>query len=199
MNYNKQHISNSKKLIRKMSKPFTHITIHSTSNSNSTAQNERDNLNRKGNTSSTGFHIAIDDKQAIECIPLDTVAYHAGDGGYGQGNSHSIGIEMCESGNREKVLERTIKVTKHLMDKYNIPIDNVVRHYDWSKKNCPRILNYNNWEGWRIFLDKLKVDSPHWALLHYNNLIDKGYTIHEKRFDDNMTRGEIFALLDRIL
>lgn len=43
----------------------------------------------------------------------------------------------------------------------------------------------------------IKDEKEHWAEVHYNNLIDKGIEIHEKRFDDNITRGEMFALLDR--
>ena len=37
----------------------------------------------------------------------------------------------------------------------------------------------------------------HWAEPLYNELIGKGYVIHEKRFDDPITRGEVFALLNQ--
>lgn len=39
----------------------------------------------------------------------------------------------------------------------------------------------------------------HWAQLYYDSLIAKGVRIDETRFDDPITRGEVFALLDRIL
>lgn len=45
----------------------------------------------------------------------------------------------------------------------------------------------------------VKEDKPHWAQKHYDNLIKKGIIINEKRFDDKITRGEVFALLDRII
>lgn len=45
----------------------------------------------------------------------------------------------------------------------------------------------------------VKEDKPHWAEENYNSLIKKGVIIHEKRFDDKITRGEVFALLDRIV
>ena len=38
----------------------------------------------------------------------------------------------------------------------------------------------------------------HWAKIYYENLKAKGIIIHEERFDDNITRGEMFALLDRV-
>ena len=38
-----------------------------------------------------------------------------------------------------------------------------------------------------------------WAQKHYDSLIAKGVEINEKRFDDSITRGEVFALLDWIV
>lgn len=45
----------------------------------------------------------------------------------------------------------------------------------------------------------VKEDKPHWAQEHYDSLIKKGVVINETRFDDKITRGEVFALLDRIV
>ena len=139
------------------------LTIHSTGNLKSTAQNERDNLNRPDNTSTTGFHIVVDDKEAIECIPLDKVAYHAGDGAYGPGNSTSIAMEICESGDRRRTLANAAKIAAKVLHERGWGVDKMYRHYDWSRKICPKILSDNNWEGWNKFkmevqkeLDKLK-------------------------------------------
>jgi N-acetylmuramoyl-L-alanine amidase len=43
------------------------------------------------------------------------------------------------------------------------------------------------------------VTEEHWAQKHYDALISKGIIIHDKRFDDKITRGELFALLNQIL
>ncbi len=150
MNYKVQHITNKNKLTNRNMKA-EYITIHSTGNPNSTAQNERDNLNRNTNTTSTGFHIVVDEIQAIECIPLDKVAYHAGDGRNGPGNTRSIGVEMCESGNREKVINNTVKLVAQMLHDRNWTINRLQRHYDWSGKNCPRIMSANNWKEWDRF------------------------------------------------
>lgn len=204
MKYKIEHITNRRKIIRDMNPEF--LTIHSTANLHSTAQNERDNLNRPSNTSATGFHVVIDDIQAIECIPFDKVAYHAGDGKWGVGNSKSIGVEMCESGNRTKTIENTIEVVAQILHEKKWGISKLKRHYDWSRKNCPRILNHNNWEGWTEF--KLKVQAhlnclnhnpkSHWGEKHFQSLKKKGIKINERRFNENMTRAEVFALIDRI-
>lgn len=39
----------------------------------------------------------------------------------------------------------------------------------------------------------------HWAQKFYDSLIKKGITINETRFDDKITRGEVFTLLDQIV
>ena len=64
--------------------------------------------------------------------------------GTGATNYNSIGIEMCQeviSGKQiidwpihENTIEQTLLLTKQLMDKYNIPIENVIRHFDVSGK-----------------------------------------------------------------
>lgn len=139
----------------------TSITIHSTANEKSTAKNERDNLARESNTRAASFHIVVDDKEVIECIPLNEITYHAGNR---EGNNTSISIEMCESGDRVKTLQNTVELVAKMLHERGWGTDKLKRHFDWSGKNCPRIINYNNWEGWRGFvisvereLDKLKA------------------------------------------
>mgnify|MGYP001014253354 CR=1 FL=1 len=109
MNYKRQHIpiSNDKRPGKKIKVEY--ITIHSTANTKSTAQNERDWLVNPSNSRKASWHIAVDEKEAIEAIPLDEIAYHAGDK---IGNNLSIGIEICESGNREKTLKNAAKKNK---------------------------------------------------------------------------------------
>ena len=45
----------------------------------------------------------------------------------------------------------------------------------------------------------VKDETKHWAYKHYESLKNKGVEINEMRFDDNITRGEVFAMLDRIV
>jgi len=92
----------------------------------------------------------VDEKEAIEAIPLNEVAWHAGDGN-GQGNRASIGIEICESGNREKTLRNAVQLVAKLLKERGWGVDRLRRHFDWSGKICPRILQPNNWAGWEQF------------------------------------------------
>ena len=42
------------------------------------------------------------------------------------------------------------------------------------------------------------VGTKHWAQEYYDFLVEQGIQIDETRFDDNITRGEVFALLTRL-
>ena len=128
-----------------------YVTIHSTGNLNSTARDERAWLTNPSNFRVASWHICVDEKEAIEAIPLNEVAYHAGNHA---GNYSSIGIEICESGNRTKTLENAVELTVELLQQYGWGVDKLRRHYDWSGKVCPRIMSGNNWAGWEQF----KVD-----------------------------------------
>lgn len=48
-------------------------------------------------------------------------------------------------------------------------------------------------------VEKEIQEKEHWAEKSWKSLNEKGIEIHEKRFNDFMTRGEVFALLDRIV
>ncbi len=133
-----------------------YLTIHSTANPNSTALNERSWLENSYNNRVASWHICVDENEAVEAIPLNEVAWHAGDGSKGPGNRKSISIEICESGDREKTLENAAKLVVRMLKERGWGIDRLRRHYDWSGKNCPRILNYNNWKGWEIFKQSVK-------------------------------------------
>lgn len=55
------------------------------------------------------------------------------------------------------------------------------------------------------FIEEMKATKEeermeeHWAEKSYESLNRKGIEVHDKRFDDYMTRGEVLALLDRIV
>jgi len=132
------------------------LTIHSTANPKSTAKNERAWLTNPSNTRVASYHIVVDDKEAIECLPLNEVAWHAGDGFYGKGNRKSISIEICESGDREKTLQNAAIIAAKILRDQNISILNIKRHFDWSGKNCPRIFSVNNWKEWYKFIERVK-------------------------------------------
>lgn len=64
-----------------------------------------------------------------------------GDGGgkYGITNANSISIEVVNAGGAFSAKEQELlqKLVTYLMEMYNVPAGNVVRHYDASRKACP--------------------------------------------------------------
>lgn len=153
MNYIIDHIPRTTPHNRRPGVPMKpeFITIHSTGNPSSTARNERGWLTNPSNTRTASWHICVDEKEAVEAIPLNEVAWHAGDGVKGTGNRASIAIEICESGNRQKTLENTIQLVAKILKERGWNTNKLRRHYDWSGKSCPRILMANNWAGWEQF------------------------------------------------
>lgn len=172
------------------------ITLHSTGNDKSTAQNERDWLTNPSNKRYASYHYVVGDDIIIECIPPNEVAYHTGTE---LGNFNSIGIEMVETGARDKVIDNTIKLVRNLQREYHIGYDNVVRHYDWSGKNCPRIFNYDYWKGWKLFKDKLIItgEPSGWAVDSWTKATDLG-VVDGKRPKDPMTREEVITVINRL-
>lgn len=129
------------------------ITIHETDNYSKTAnaQSHATYLT-KNNTSNTSWHYTVDDKDIIQHLSIYEEAYHAGNS---QGNLTSIGIEMCvcEGMDLNKVRENTIQLVVYLCKNYNFKIENVVQHYFWTKKDCPKLLRK---EGkWEWFINEI--------------------------------------------
>lgn len=96
-----------------------------------------------------------------QCVEDADVAWHCGTTGKYKHkycrNSNSIGIEMCcrkdSKGNwyfEEETVAATVELVKALMKKYNIKIENVVRHYDVTGKQCPApYINASKWAAFK--------------------------------------------------
>ena len=119
------------------------ITIHNTAN-DASAKNEISYMITNNNQVS--YHFAVDDVRAVQGMPLDRNAWHAGDGGSGYGNRKTIGIEICYSksgGDRFlKAEQNAAELTARLMLQYGWGADKVNTkaintHQSRSGKYCP--------------------------------------------------------------
>lgn len=209
MNYTIDHIPKSTPYNRRPGLPMTPttITIHNTGNPSSTARNERAWLTNPSNDRTASYHIVVDEHEAIECIPLNEVAWHAGDGN-GDGNRKSIGIEICESGDYAKTLDNAATLVAKLLKERGWGVDRLRRHYDWSGKICPRLMyDGGRWSGWIAFKNmvdhKLKTkDIPQnvaeWAKEAQAWVVEQGISDGE-RPRDPVTRQEVWTMLHRAL
>ena len=123
------------------------IAIHNTYN-DASAKNEISYM--KSNNNQVSFHIAVDDKEAIQGLPLNRNSWSCGDGSSGQGNRKHISIEICYSksgGSRFTNAEKlAAKVVAELLKKYNWGIDKVKAHRDFANKNCPHRTNMTSFK-----------------------------------------------------
>jgi N-acetylmuramoyl-L-alanine amidase CwlA len=125
-----------------------YITIHNTAN-DASADAEVNYM--IGNNNEVSFHVAVDDKEAVQGIPFERNTWNAGDGN-GQGNRNSISIEICYSksgGSRYYLAEgNAVQLVSQLLKERGWGIDRVKKHQDWSGKHCPhRILDEGRWQN----------------------------------------------------
>lgn len=161
MIYRKDHIPKGTACNRRPALPMTAttITIHNTGNPSSSAANERAWLTNPSNTRTASYHIVVDDKEAIECLPLNESAWHAGDGsGVKSGNRTSIGVEICEY-NYEQSLSNAVKLVAQMLKERGWGVDRLRRHWDWSGKVCPRLMyDGGKWTGWSEFKSRVAAE-----------------------------------------
>ena len=105
------------------------------------------------------WNYQIDHEKIYQSFDDTVYCWHAG-GDYGKylplGNSNSIGIEMCinEDGNYDGAMAHDAKLVAHLLYKYNLKMENVVRHHDTSGKICPNYMIETNRYG--EFLEQIR-------------------------------------------
>lgn len=152
-----QQFINYNRSIRSTSPKY--IVVHDTGDPGAIAQNEHDYFSGGDRSASADFF--VDSDNIIQIIDTDNYySWHCGDGhgAYGITNANSTGIEMCLDSNGEptdETVQNTIDLVKNLMNKYNIGIDNVVRHYDASRKSCPNSFMDNSWARWYDFKERI--------------------------------------------
>lgn len=86
------------------------------------------------------WNYQVDAYNIYQSFDDKVMCWHAGDGmSPGSGNSNGIGIEMCinQDGNYEGAMHNDAKLVAYLMNKYNLGMENVKRHFDFSGKECP--------------------------------------------------------------
>ena len=136
-----------------------YLVIHDTGNANSGADAFAHSRYFGSGNKNASAHYFVDSKEIVQIIEDSSASWHCGDGygKYGITNQNSIGIELCinKDGCLCKTLDNALPLIRDLAKKYNIPKDNIVRHYDASRKICPRSLSSNNWQKWLDFKSRI--------------------------------------------
>lgn len=151
-----------------------YIVIHDTGSAHPTATarahaNWLKNMTAdEASASWVSWHYTVDEDEAIQHVPLDEVAYHAGDGsttypntwsgGLGGGNRNGIGIETCVNygSDYNKTMRRTAKLVAELLLEFNLGLDRVKQHYDFSGKDCPQTMRHA--QRWQEFMTLIEIE-----------------------------------------
>ena len=173
-----------------------YIVVHYTANDGDTARNNGNYFSQPNRNASA--HYFVDENEIIQSVKDTDTAWHCGAKSYKHElcrNDNSIGIEMCSEKDdkgqyyiNQATQNRTIKLIKVLMKQYNIPIENVLRHYDVTGKLCPEpfVRNQVQWLDFKKRISEQKKggadmiynymdeNMPDWAKPTIQKLIDKG-------------------------
>ena len=141
--------------------PIRYLVLHYTAGRNDSAGSNlryfRDNVVK------ASAHYFVDDLGWLQSVDDGDTAWSVGTAGvYRQKhprcrNGNSISIEMCcryDAGRywlEDAVVANAALLTRRLMRKYGIPIENVLRHYDVVSKRCPAMWvdDENAWHAFK--------------------------------------------------
>jgi N-acetylmuramoyl-L-alanine amidase CwlA len=140
-----------------------YIVVHYTGNDGDTAYNNTKYFKTEYRGASA--HYFVDETSIWQCVLDEDIAWHCGTTGtyYHKKcrNTNSIGIELCsrvKDGKYyipEETLTRAAELIHYLRQLYNIPMSNILRHYDITHKQCPAPFVEDK-SQWADFLSKVE-------------------------------------------
>lgn len=189
-----------------------YLVLHYTANNGDTALSNCKYFSSANRNVSS--HYFVDEKEVYRSVRDMNVAWHCGStNGYKHKycrNTNSIGIEMCsriDSNGRfyieRETIANAIELTKYLMKKYDIKVENVIRHYDVTGKICPRpfVEDEKLWIDLKDRLEDEKLkryniidEVPEWGKEVVKLMIEKGAFADVKNLNlsEDMIRMFVF-------
>lgn len=123
------------------------LVIHNTWN---TAKAKAEASYMVGNSNWTSFHSVVDDEAIFECIPFTRNAWHAGET---YANRNYIGVEIAKSrGDLETFKKCEVNAAKYsaaILKKYGWGLENMIQHYDVTRKDCPHRTRELGWQRFK--------------------------------------------------
>lgn len=202
------------------SRPVTsikYIVVHYTANDGDTDEGNGNYF--ANNVLQVSAHYFVDDDSVTHSVPDSYIAWHCGAKQYKHRycrNANSIGVEICDDVKNgivypsQKTINNALELVRALMKKYNVPKENVLRHYDVTGKLCPMY-----WSGsaekdaaWRTefwnkldgtvtpvesfpYVVKMTQDSPVVANLNTTCKKNYKYTIVAEKTVGDITYGKL--------
>ena len=147
----------TKSLNRKIKYLVIHYTAGTSSKSGEALKNSKSFCKKKASAD-----FCVDDETIIQVNP-DIRNYYCWAVGDGKGkngiyNKDCVSIEICSNLKKkttykkpnhsgwsftDESLNNALNLSKYIMNVYDIPLKNVIRHFDVSGKSCPGIIGWN--------------------------------------------------------
>lgn len=160
-------------------KSTEYVVIHDTAGGSPTHTAESFALNQvqansKADNTYISWHFTVGEDGIFQSLPLDEVAYHAGDGSYeygdiyfnntyqawsiGGGNRNGIGIETCINAGADYnvTLRKLAKLVAELLLQFDLSFDRIKQHNHFSGKDCPGVIRHTN--RWEEFKNLVKIE-----------------------------------------
>ena len=143
---------------------FSGVTIHNTGNysNGAGALNHGKYMQGNGANNLVSWHYTVDDKETVQHLPENEIAWHAGDGANGKGNTTTIAIEICVNPDSNLLIatDRAVKLTADILNRHGIKNANgyVFQHNNWNGKNCPAEIRKGNPYTWQEFINRVNAE-----------------------------------------
>lgn len=156
----------------KPNRDIRYIVIHYTAGVTSRAGSAVNTANYYPQSDNVSADFSVDDLCAVQYNGdiRNRYCWHCGGSKYATKggslygkctNANSIGVEICSTNSTGKMqaandktytftdaaVNNAVELVKKLMIEYNIPVENVIRHYDVTGKPCPGIIGWNKESG----------------------------------------------------
>lgn len=171
-------------------KKVKYIVVHYTAGNGDTARNNGIYFQR--NEVGASAHWFVDETMAVASVPEQFIAWHCGGADYVHPdcrNSNSIGVELCSRRDKDgeyyflpETVDNAAALIRELMEKYGVPPERVIRHYDVTGKQCPMPFVGVGFENWKEFKEEISMkrykypeELPAWAQETIRKLIDKKF------------------------
>lgn len=134
------------------------IVVHYTANPGSSAMANRnyfENLKESQDRKVSSHFVVGLDGEIIQCIPTKEIAYASNDR-----NTDTLSIECChpdETGEfTEDTYDSLVQLTAWLCKRFSLDMDDVIRHFDVTGKNCPRYFVEHE-DAWEQFKEDVQT------------------------------------------
>ena len=197
-----------------------YIVIHYTANDGDTDEGNGNYF--ANNIVGASAHYFVDDDSITRSVPDDYIAWAVGGskykytkGGtfYGKcTNANSISVELCDTKKNgvydftEATIKNAADLVKLLMEKYTVPVERVIRHYDVTGKVCPKPF-VDDEKAWKEFKERL-VDNmekrynkiselPAWAKPTIQKLVNEGKIADGNKLDMSEDMLRVLVIINR--